>query len=112
MGVMFLSWVMGYSIECSIKRLGQLTHINMDHLPPSESRQGRYTEGICCIWTKGQTLMLSWAMLFFLIAIVAAVFGFSGIAGAATNIAWILFIAFLVLAVFALITGRGRGLLS
>ena len=37
--------------------------------------------------------MLSWALLFLIVAIVAAVLGFSGIAGAATNIAWILFVS-------------------
>ena len=35
--------------------------------------------------------MLHYAVIFFVIAIIAAVLGFSGIAGAASNIAWILF---------------------
>lgn len=39
--------------------------------------------------------MLSWAITFLIIAIVAAVLGFGGIAGAATGIAKILFIIFL-----------------
>ncbi|NJL95113.1 MAG: DUF1328 domain-containing protein [Anaerolineae bacterium] len=52
--------------------------------------------------------MLSWALLFFIIAIVAAVLGFGGIAGAASWIAQVLFFGFLILAVIALITGRGR----
>jgi len=55
--------------------------------------------------------MLSWALFFFVIAIVAAIFGFGGIAGAATGIAQILFIGFLILAVVALLTGGGRRLL-
>ena len=38
--------------------------------------------------------MLSWAITFLIIAIVAAVLGFGGIAGAATGIAKILFIVF------------------
>jgi uncharacterized membrane protein YtjA (UPF0391 family) len=50
--------------------------------------------------------MMSWAVVFFIIAIVAALFGFSGIAGTATNIAWILFVVGLVLAVIFFITGR------
>ena len=56
--------------------------------------------------------MLSWALMFFLIALVAAVFGFGGLAGTASGIAQLLFFGFLVLAVVALITGRGRGMLT
>lgn len=50
--------------------------------------------------------MISWAVTFLIIALVAALFGFSGIAGAATNIAWILFVVGLVLAVVMFIRGR------
>jgi len=50
--------------------------------------------------------MLGWALTFFLIALIAALFGFGGIAGAATGIAKILFVVFLVLFVLSLIFGR------
>jgi uncharacterized membrane protein YtjA (UPF0391 family) len=50
--------------------------------------------------------MLRWAAIFFVIALVAAVFGFGGIAASAVGIAKILFVVFLVLAVLALIMGR------
>ena len=50
--------------------------------------------------------MLHWAAVFFVIAIVAAVFGFGGIAASATGIAKILFFAFLVLALISLLFGR------
>jgi uncharacterized membrane protein YtjA (UPF0391 family) len=53
-------------------------------------------------------VMLQWALIFFIVAIIAAVLGFSGIAGTATNIAWILFVVGLVIAVVLAITGRGR----
>lgn len=53
--------------------------------------------------------MLSWAITFLIIAIVAAVLDFGGIAGAATGIAKILFIVFLVLFVASFFFGRGRG---
>jgi uncharacterized membrane protein YtjA (UPF0391 family) len=56
--------------------------------------------------------MLGWALTFFLIAIVLAVFGFGGLAGAASSIAQLLFVGFLVLAVVVLITGRGGELLT
>ncbi len=55
--------------------------------------------------------MLSWAVTFLIIAIIAALLGFSGIAGAATNIAWILFVVGLVVALVLFISGRGRSVL-
>jgi uncharacterized membrane protein YtjA (UPF0391 family) len=50
--------------------------------------------------------MLSWAVTFFIIAIIAAVLGFSGIAGTAVNIAWALAVIGVILAVVFLIAGR------
>jgi uncharacterized membrane protein YtjA (UPF0391 family) len=47
--------------------------------------------------------MLGWALAFFVIAIIAAVFGFGGIAEGATDIAQILFFVFLVLFVVSLV---------
>ncbi len=41
--------------------------------------------------------MLRWAVIFFLVAIVAAIFGFGNISAAATDIARILFFVFLVI---------------
>lgn len=49
--------------------------------------------------------MLRWAAIFFIIAIVAAIFGFGGIAEGAASIAKILFFVFVVLFVLALIFG-------
>jgi uncharacterized membrane protein YtjA (UPF0391 family) len=51
--------------------------------------------------------MLRWALLFLLVAIVAAAFGFGGIASDAAWIARILFFIFLVLFVVSLVVGRG-----
>jgi uncharacterized membrane protein YtjA (UPF0391 family) len=53
-----------------------------------------------------EDIMLYWAAVFFIIALVAGVFGFFGIAAAATGVAKILFFAFLVLAVVSLLVGR------
>tara|TARA_R110002049_G_scaffold94988_14_gene233494 strand:- start:1393 stop:1557 length:165 start_codon:yes stop_codon:yes gene_type:complete len=50
--------------------------------------------------------MISWAVTFLIIGIIAALLGFSGIAGAATNIAWILFVVGLVLALVFFLMGR------
>lgn len=55
--------------------------------------------------------MARWAILFFVIALVAALFGFGGIAGDAAWIGQILLFVFLVLAVVSLIFGR-RGSIS
>lgn len=50
--------------------------------------------------------MISWAITFLIIGLIAAVFGFTGIAGAATNIAWILFVVGIVLAIVFAVMGR------
>jgi len=50
--------------------------------------------------------MLNWAAIFFVIAIVAALFGFTRIAGSAMQIAKILFFIFIILAVVVFISGR------
>ncbi|MBJ6726837.1 DUF1328 domain-containing protein [Geomesophilobacter sediminis] len=53
--------------------------------------------------------MLYWALVFFIIAIVAAVFGFGGIATAAAGIAKLLFFIFIVVALVMFFMGRGTG---
>ena len=53
--------------------------------------------------------MLRWALIFFIVAIVAAVFGFGGIAVAATEFARILFFVFLVLFLISLVAHAMRG---
>lgn len=50
--------------------------------------------------------MLRWALLFFVIAIIAAVFGFGGLAGDAAWIGKVLLVVFLILAVLSLVFGR------
>jgi uncharacterized membrane protein YtjA (UPF0391 family) len=62
--------------------------------------------------TQSQTeaLMIYWALVFLLVAIIAAVFGFTGVALAAAGIAKLLFFVFLVLFVITFathLTGRG-----
>ena len=52
--------------------------------------------------------MLTWALIFFVVALVAALFGFGGIAAGAVSIAKILFVGFLILAAVALVTGLVR----
>jgi len=55
--------------------------------------------------------MLSWAIGFFIVAIIAAVFGFGDIAAGAAGIAQVLFVLFLIAFVVSLVMHymRGRG---
>lgn len=50
--------------------------------------------------------MLHYTVVFFVIAIIAAVFGFGGIAAGATEIAKILFFVFLVMTIISYLLGR------
>jgi uncharacterized membrane protein YtjA (UPF0391 family) len=50
--------------------------------------------------------MLSWAVTFLVIALIAALFGFTGIAGTAVNIAWILAVIGIILAIVFFVMGR------
>ena len=52
--------------------------------------------------------MLYWAVVFFIVAIIAAVFGFGGIAAGAATIAQVLFFVFLVVFLASLIAGLAR----
>lgn len=52
--------------------------------------------------------MLYWALAFFIVSVVAAVFGFSGIAIASAEIARMLFFVFVVLFVIFLLTGLAK----
>jgi uncharacterized membrane protein YtjA (UPF0391 family) len=52
--------------------------------------------------------MLYWALMFPIIALVAALFGFTGVAIAAAGIAKILFYVFLIVFLVTLVMGLGR----
>jgi uncharacterized membrane protein YtjA (UPF0391 family) len=49
--------------------------------------------------------MLRWAVIFLVVALVAALLGFGGIAGAAANIAVFLFWAFVIIAAVLFLLG-------
>ena len=53
--------------------------------------------------------MLRWALIFFVLALVAALFGFGGIAAGAVGIAKILFFGFLILAAVAIVANLASG---
>lgn len=53
--------------------------------------------------------MLHWALVFLVVAVIAAVFGFGGIASASAGIAQILFFIFVALFVVALVVRALKG---
>lgn len=53
-----------------------------------------------------EAAMLSWALMFLILAIIAGVLGFGVVAGTAAWIAKVLFVVFLVLLLVSLFTGR------
>jgi len=53
--------------------------------------------------------MLHYAVVFFVIALIAAVFGFGGIASGAASIDKILFVVFLVMAIASFVMNLLRG---
>ena len=57
---------------------------------------------------EGVVKMLAWALVFFVIALIAGLFGFEIIETGAANVALILFFVFLVLFVISLIAGYRR----
>jgi uncharacterized membrane protein YtjA (UPF0391 family) len=71
----------------------------------TDASSGRFDRTIA----SQEVVMLSWALTFFIVAIIAAVLGFTSIAGAAAGIAKILFFIFLVLTLVALVAGALRG---
>ena len=56
-----------------------------------------------------ESIMLSWALTFLVLALIAALFGFGGIAASAASIAKVLFFLFIVLFVFSLLANMVRG---
>jgi uncharacterized membrane protein YtjA (UPF0391 family) len=50
--------------------------------------------------------MFSWAIAFFIIALIAAFFGFGGVAASAVGIGKIIFVVALILAIVSLVAGR------
>jgi uncharacterized membrane protein YtjA (UPF0391 family) len=56
---------------------------------------------------EGDIIMLRWAIIFAILALIAGVFGFGNLAGDFSYIARVLLFVFLVLFVVSLIFGRG-----
>jgi len=69
------------------------------------SKQRRHIVGDVVQRPGMETDMLNYAIIFFIIAIIAAVLGFGGIAAGAAEIAKILFFVFLALFLVSLVVG-------
>jgi len=67
----------------------------------SNTRSNQYSQ-------REDSIMLYWALMFLVIALVAALFGFGGIAVEAAAIGKILFVVFLILFLVSLLTGAIR----
>ncbi|MFA5508933.1 MAG: DUF1328 family protein [Vulcanimicrobiota bacterium] len=52
--------------------------------------------------------MINWALTFFIVALIAALFGFGGMAGAAASIGKFIFVAAIVLLIISLVSGGVR----
>jgi len=74
--------------------------------PASTRRERERTGAPSPLNLDKEIIMLNWAIVFLVIAIIAAIFGFSGIAGAAVNIAWILAVIGIILAIAFFVMGR------
>jgi uncharacterized membrane protein YtjA (UPF0391 family) len=61
---------------------------------------------ISSFFRKRRYPMLSWALTFLIIALIAGALGLFGLQGMAMQVAWILFVVFLVLFIVSLVTGR------
>jgi uncharacterized membrane protein YtjA (UPF0391 family) len=55
---------------------------------------------------RRRAIMLSWALTFLVVALIAAVLGFGGLAGEAAWVAHVLFVVFLILFLVSAISGR------
>jgi uncharacterized membrane protein YtjA (UPF0391 family) len=69
----------------------------------------RAAASVSRVYEFKEKAMLSWALIFFIVAVIAAVFGFTGIATAAAWIAQTLFFIFIVLFAIFLIVGLLAG---
>jgi uncharacterized membrane protein YtjA (UPF0391 family) len=63
----------------------------------------------CATTNFRRTTMLSWALTFLVIALIAAALGFGGIAGTSVGIAKIIFFVFIILFVISLLARAFNG---
>jgi uncharacterized membrane protein YtjA (UPF0391 family) len=74
----------------------------------AEPTRGHYSLLAETLPAEGGAIMLHYAVVFFVIALIAAFFGFGGIAAGAAGIAKILFVVFLIGALISFLMSMGR----
>jgi uncharacterized membrane protein YtjA (UPF0391 family) len=63
--------------------------------------------GVASAWSsKGEDIMLQYALIFFVVAMIAAVLGMRGVAGLSAEIGYFLAVIAVVFVVVAFLTGR------
>jgi uncharacterized membrane protein YtjA (UPF0391 family) len=97
---------MGRHDACNTKARSHGTATSLSGLP-SRAQARRTTSNSHQQSEVG--IMLRYALIFFVLALVAALFGFGGIAAGAVGIAKILFFGFLILAAVAIVANLTRG---
>jgi uncharacterized membrane protein YtjA (UPF0391 family) len=83
---------------------GPSIYANLNHVAGNGSESACISPGPFTL-IRG-VIMLRWALLFFIVAIISAVLGFAGIAGEAAWIGKVLLVVFLILAVVSVVLGR------
>jgi uncharacterized membrane protein YtjA (UPF0391 family) len=79
-------------------------HSSQEPGPPSEVTEGNGAAAACRLMEQTVTL-LKWALIFFLVSIVAGVLGFTGISVASADVARFLFYVFVVIFLVLLVLG-------
>jgi uncharacterized membrane protein YtjA (UPF0391 family) len=99
-----------YELPASTIALANLLLYSARRQRPVEARSAHHESPLLTSiqQSTGGGPMLRYAVIFFIIAIIAAVFGFGGIAAGATEIAKVLFFIFVVIFLVTLLMGVMR----
>src|SRR6267154_2637217 len=89
----------GHILRRPMTQADCLSALRRGHFPTSREVSNPYIKGV---------LMLHYAVVFFVIALIAAFFGFGGIAVGAAGIAKVLFVVFLIGAIVSFLMSMGR----
>jgi uncharacterized membrane protein YtjA (UPF0391 family) len=73
----------------------------------ARSLRPEFLSRVAAVTTRG-IVMLYYAVVFFIVALIAALFGFGGIAAGAASIAKILFIIFLIVSIVTFLMSLAR----
>ncbi len=83
------------------------TGVRRDRQPVGDgARQYKFPLASGPYKSKGDRIMLGWAITFLVIALIAAILGFTVVAGTAAAVAKVMFVVFIVLFLISLVTGQ------